>query len=60
MTSELHHLAGAYALDALEESERAAFEQHLASCDWCTVEVADFRATAAVLAIASATTSGSR
>ncbi len=50
MTSELHHLAGAYALDALEESERVAFEQHLASCDWCTVEVADFRATAAVLA----------
>lgn len=50
MTSELHHLAGAYALDALEESERVAFEQHLASCDWCSVEVADFRATAAMLA----------
>ncbi len=50
MTSELHHLAGAYALDALEESERVAFEQHLASCAWCSVEVADFRATAAMLA----------
>ena len=50
MTSELHHLAGAYALDALEESERVAFEQHLTSCDWCSVEVADFRATAAMLA----------
>ncbi len=50
MTSELHHLAGAYALDALEESERVAFEQHLTSCDWCAVEVTDFRATAAMLA----------
>lgn len=55
MTSELHHLAGAYALDALEESERVAFEQHLASCDWCAVEVADFRATAAMLAEGVAT-----
>lgn len=54
MTSELHQLAGAYALDALEESERVAFEQHLSSCDWCAVEVADFRATAAVLAEAVA------
>ncbi|MDA3038248.1 MAG: anti-sigma factor [Actinomycetota bacterium] len=55
MTSELHHLAGAYALDALEDSERVAFEQHLASCDSCAVEVADFRATAAMLAEGVAT-----
>lgn len=50
MTSELHHLAAAYALDALDEDERAAFEAHYPSCDVCAAEVADFRSTAAELA----------
>ncbi len=50
MTDDLHHLAGAYALDALEPAERRAFEQHLSSCAGCQTEVAEFRETAARLA----------
>ena len=30
MTDDLHHLSGAYALDALDDEERRAFEAHLA------------------------------
>lgn len=52
MTSDLHHLAAAYALDALDERERAAFEAHYPSCDVCSAEVSDYRETAAVLAAA--------
>jgi anti-sigma-K factor RskA len=50
MTEDLHHLAAAYALDALDESERRAFEAHYPSCDICTAEVSDYRETAAQLA----------
>ncbi|MEM7285722.1 MAG: anti-sigma factor [Actinomycetota bacterium] len=50
MTQDLHHLAAAYALDALEPDERAAFEAHYPTCDICSAEVSDFRETAAVLA----------
>lgn len=50
MTQDLHHLAAAYALDALDPGERAAFEAHYPSCEICSTEVADFRETAAVLA----------
>ena len=50
MTQDLHHLAAAYALDALDADERAAFEAHYPSCEICSAEVADFRETAAVLA----------
>lgn len=50
MTSELHHLAAAYALDALEEDERRAFEAHYPTCDVCSSEVDDFRSTTAALA----------
>ncbi|WP_042428998.1 anti-sigma factor [Streptacidiphilus anmyonensis] len=52
--ADLHMLAGAYALGALEEDERAAFEEHLADCDSCAVEVAEFQATSARLAQAAA------
>ncbi|WP_047470085.1 RskA family anti-sigma factor, partial [Streptomyces sp. M10] len=31
-TAELHTLTGAYALHALPEEERAAFDRHLADC----------------------------
>ncbi|MFI6344774.1 anti-sigma factor domain-containing protein [Streptomyces sp. NPDC050560] len=52
-TTEPHLLTGAYALDALPGRERAAFERHLASCDSCAREAAEFAATAARLASAS-------
>lgn len=40
---DVHALAGAYALDAVERHERAAFEQHLVTCDDCRREVAELR-----------------
>jgi anti-sigma-K factor RskA len=47
--SDLHGLTGAYAVDALDDLERARFEQHLAGCDDCRAEVAELRETAALL-----------
>ncbi len=51
---DIHHLAAAYALDALDERERAVFEEHYASCEVCAADVRRFRATAGRLAHASA------
>lgn len=48
--SEIHALSGAYAIDALDDSERAQFERHLSSCAECTSEVVELRATSALLA----------
>jgi anti-sigma-K factor RskA len=48
--SDLHKLTGAYAVDALDDLERARFEQHLAECEDCRAEVAELRETAALLA----------
>ncbi len=50
---ELHTLTGAYAADAVDADERAAFEQHLESCAPCRLEVVELRATAARLAVAA-------
>ena len=47
--SEIHHLGAAYALDALDERERLAFEAHYSSCEICRTDVREFRATAAEL-----------
>ena len=47
----LHELAAGYALDALDDDERAAFEQHLAECEQCAADVRGFRETAALLAL---------
>lgn len=47
---EIHTLSGAYAVDALDDEERARFEEHLAACASCRAEVADLRETAALLA----------
>jgi anti-sigma-K factor RskA len=47
---DMHDLVGAYALDALDESERAAYEAHLAGCDQCRAELARLQESAAVLA----------
>ncbi len=46
-----HALSGAYAVDALDDIERARFEVHLRSCPDCQVEVATFRETSAALAV---------
>ena len=47
--SDIHALSGAYAVDALDDVERAGFERHLAGCESCRAEVASLReATAAM------------
>ena len=38
--SEIHALSGAYAVNALDDIERAQFERHLAECAECRAEVA--------------------
>ncbi len=48
--SDDHALSGAYAVSALDDVERAAFERHLAHCEVCAAEVAGLRETAARLA----------
>ncbi|MFD5074223.1 anti-sigma factor domain-containing protein [Streptomyces sp. NPDC058371] len=55
-SADLHTLAGAYALDALDPDERAAFEAHLDSCAECRQEVDEFAATAVRLALATSVT----
>lgn len=55
MSADLHHLAAAYALDALDEFERRQFEAHYPTCDVCSAEVAEFRAVATHLAASAAT-----
>lgn len=52
MNTELHHLAAAYALDALDPDERQAFEAHYPTCEICTADVTDYREVAAGLATA--------
>jgi len=49
MTSGLHTLVGAYALDALTIEEHAQFQQHLATCAACRAELVELQATAARL-----------
>jgi anti-sigma-K factor RskA len=51
MTSpDIHSLGGAYALDAVDDIERAAFDRHLAECETCSFEVAEYRETVGRLA----------
>jgi anti-sigma-K factor RskA len=50
--SDIHALSGAYAVEALDDTERAEFEQHLTVCAECRAEVASFRETTALLAAA--------
>lgn len=47
---DLHHLADAYALDALDTDERVAFEAHYPTCEICSADVRHGREVAAVLA----------
>ncbi|MET8756077.1 zf-HC2 domain-containing protein [Streptomyces sp. NPDC004667] len=52
-TENPHGATAAYALDALPEPERAAFEAHLETCPDCAREVREFAATAALLGAAA-------
>jgi anti-sigma-K factor RskA len=54
MRRDLHSLSGAYALDALENSERERFEQHLQRCEACQQDVRGLHDTATQLALAVA------
>ena len=45
-----HSLLGPYVVGALDDEERAAFERHLASCDWCHEEARGLEDAAATLA----------
>lgn len=54
--SDIHHLTGAYALDAVDDIERARFEQHLSECEDCRVEVASLREAAGLLSETTAVT----
>lgn len=56
MTADIHTLTGAYALDALSDEEREAFEDHLAECAACRREVAELRETAVRLGCSVAAT----
>jgi anti-sigma-K factor RskA len=53
--SDIHALSGAYAIDALDDIERAQFERHLAECAECRAEVESLREAGGLLAEAVAT-----
>ncbi|WGL51176.1 anti-sigma factor [Nocardioides sp. BP30] len=50
MSTDIHALSGAYAIDALDDEERADFERHLADCPTCQAEVDGLREAATTLA----------
>jgi anti-sigma factor RsiW len=52
MSQELHDLVAPYALDALDEEERAAFERHLEECERCPAELTRLQGAAGALAYA--------
>ena len=47
----MHEDAAAYALSSLDAAEMAEFEAHLATCEFCQQEVAEFSRTAAELSL---------
>lgn len=51
MTDDIHSLSGAYAVDALTDDERSAFEAHLEHCAACREEVDSLREAAAELTL---------
>lgn len=48
-----HDLTAAYALDALDADERAAYERHLAGCEACQAELASLTDVTGALAVAA-------
>ncbi|MFC7887209.1 anti-sigma factor domain-containing protein [Streptomyces sp. NPDC057376] len=57
-TDDLHSLTGAYALHALPDDERTAFERHLGHCGPCEQESLELAAAAARLGLATTVTPG--
>jgi hypothetical protein len=53
--TDVHSLSGAYALDAVDDLERAAFERHLRECSSCSLEVLELRETVSRLSDSVAT-----
>lgn len=51
--NDLHHLAGAYSVNALDDEERRMFEAHYPDCDVCRIEVAEFQETIGQMAEAA-------
>lgn len=55
MSADIHGLVGAYAVDAIDEQERSAFELHLAECPECQAEVASLQEAANQLSLMTET-----
>jgi anti-sigma factor RsiW len=55
MNAALHNLTGAYAAQALADTERVSFERHLDACPGCAQEVRELAETTARLGAAVAT-----
>ncbi len=55
MSSDIHALVGAYAVDALDDLERAAFQRHLDECPDCQQEVVGLQEAAGLLGALAAT-----
>lgn len=54
MSTDLHTLSGAYALNALSPDEAEQFKRHLETCDACRQEVAELREAAAKMGASEA------
>jgi Anti-sigma-K factor rskA/Putative zinc-finger len=52
---DIHGLSGAYAVDAVDDAERARFEAHLMGCSECQDEVDSLRSAAGELAVEALT-----
>jgi anti-sigma factor RsiW len=50
---DVHELTAGYALDALDQAERASFEEHLSSCERCREELQGFWQVSGALAHAA-------
>jgi len=50
VSTDIHELVGAFATDALDDAERAAFGAHLADCADCRAELAAYREVLAAVA----------
>ena len=53
MEAGIHELTAGYALDALDQDERSAYEAHLEHCEQCQQELASFWTTTEALAVAA-------
>jgi len=51
VSDDIHALSGAYAVDALDDVERARFERHLAGCSACQAEVDSLAIAASELSV---------